>query len=59
MQRLVGDGLLLTQELLAQMMGVRRISVTEVAGGLQRGGMVPCIRGRIPITDLARIQATA
>jgi CRP-like cAMP-binding protein len=59
MQKLVGDELLLTQEFLAQMMGVRRTSVTEVAGELQRSGMISYSRGRIRITDLAKIQATA
>jgi CRP-like cAMP-binding protein len=59
MQKLVGDDLLLTQEFLAQMMGVRRTSVTEVAGDLQRAGMITYSRGRIHIVDLAKIQATA
>jgi CRP-like cAMP-binding protein len=59
MQKLVGDELLLTQEFLAQMMGVRRTSVTEVAGDLQRAGMITYSRGRIQITDLAKIRATA
>ena len=38
MHDLVGVDLPLTQEFLAQMMGVRRTSVTEVAGSLQRRG---------------------
>src|SRR5207248_500758 len=40
MHDLVGTDLPLTQEFLAQMMGVRRTSVTEVAGELQRAGLV-------------------
>jgi CRP-like cAMP-binding protein len=59
MQKLVGDDLILTQEFLAQMMGVRRTSVTEVCVGLQRAGMITYSRGRIHIVDLAKIQATA
>jgi CRP-like cAMP-binding protein len=59
MQKLAGDELLLTQEFLAQMMGVRRTSVTQVAGDLQRAGMITYTRGRIQIIDLAKIQATA
>jgi CRP-like cAMP-binding protein len=59
MQKLVGNDLRLTQEFLAQMMGVRRTSVTEVAGRLQREGMITYSRGRIQILDLSKIQATA
>jgi CRP-like cAMP-binding protein len=55
MQKLVGEDLILTQEFLAQMMGVRRTSVTEVCVGLQRAGMITYSRGRIHIVDLAKI----
>ena len=40
MHALAGIDLPLTQEFLAQMMGVRRTSVTEVAGELQKAGMI-------------------
>jgi Mn-dependent DtxR family transcriptional regulator len=40
MHELAGVDLPLTQELLAQMMGVRRTSVTAVAGDLQKAGMI-------------------
>jgi CRP-like cAMP-binding protein len=59
MHRLAGDELALTQEFLAQMMGVRRTSVTEVAGDLQRAGMITYSRGRIRIVDLPKIRAIA
>lgn len=59
MQKLVGDDLRLTQEFLAQMMGVRRTSVTEVATDLQKLGMISYSRGRIHINDLAQIQEHA
>lgn len=59
MQRLAGDELLLTQEFLAEMMGVRRTSVTEVAVGLQAAGMITYKRGRIHIIDLAKIRIAA
>lgn len=59
MQKLVGDDILLTQEFLAQMMGVRRTSVTEVAGGLQRAGMITYSRGRIRVLDLGKVQEMA
>jgi CRP-like cAMP-binding protein len=59
MQKLVGDELFLTQEFLAQMMGVRRTSVTEIAGELQRRGMISYSRGHIRIKDLAQIRERA
>lgn len=40
MHELVGPDIPLTQEFLAQMMGVRRTSVTSVAGELQKAGMI-------------------
>jgi len=55
MHDLVGVDLPLTQEFLAQMMGVRRTSVTVVAGGLQKAGMITYSRGRIHIVDLKQI----
>ncbi len=41
----------LTQELLAQMLGVRRPSVSDVAGSLQRAGLISYRHGRITILD--------
>ena len=59
MHELVGSDLLLTQEFLAQMMGVTRTSVTTVAGELQKAGMVTYSRGRLHIVDIAQIQKWA
>ena len=59
MQKLVGNDLSLTQEFLAQMMGVQRTSVTQVAQDLQGTGMISYSRGRIHIKDLAQIQQRA
>jgi hypothetical protein len=59
MQELAGNDLALTQEFLAQMMGVRRTSVTEVAGELQRAGMISYTRGRIHIKNLDQIRGWA
>ena len=59
MHELVGDDLPLTQEFLAQMMGVRRTSVTEIARGLQKAGMITYKRGRIHIVDLELIKNAA
>jgi CRP-like cAMP-binding protein len=59
MHKLVGDEMPITQEFLAQMMGVRRTSVTQVAGELQRAGMIRYSRGRVRIIDLELVQRTA
>ena len=59
MQQLVGDDMPLTQEFLAQMIGVRRTSVTAVAGKLQDAGLISYSRGRVHIIDIARIQRRA
>ncbi|MHC4049859.1 Crp/Fnr family transcriptional regulator [Bradyrhizobium sp. 25ACV] len=59
MQDLAGADIPLTQDFLAQMMGVRRTSVTEVAGDLQKAGMITYARGHIRILDLDMIQQRA
>jgi CRP-like cAMP-binding protein len=59
MQQLAGDDLPLTQEFLAQMMGVRRTSVTDVAMQLQSSGMITYSRGHIHIKDLEQIRQMA
>jgi CRP-like cAMP-binding protein len=59
MRDLVGDDLPLTQEFPAQMMGVRRTSVSQVAGKLQGAGMITYKRGRIHRQDHAKIEAKA
>ena len=56
MHKLVGDDLSLTQEFLAQMMGVGRTSVSGVASKLQEAGMISYTRGKVQILDLAKIQ---
>lgn len=48
-----------TQEFLAEMMGVRRTSVTVVAHSLQKAGVIRTTRGKIEITDLNGLQNTA
>jgi CRP-like cAMP-binding protein len=47
-----------TQEFLAEMLGVRRSSVSVVAHTLQQAGMIKYSRGRIHITDLAALRET-
>jgi CRP-like cAMP-binding protein len=59
MHQLAGDDLPLTQEFLAQMMGVRRTSVTEIAIGLQKAGLISYVRGRVHIVDIGLLQNQA
>jgi CRP-like cAMP-binding protein len=49
----------LTQEFLAQMLGVRRPSVTVVAGILQKAGLIVYSRGLITIRDRAGLEAAS
>ena len=49
----------LTQEFLAQMLGVRRTSVSLVAGALQQAGLIRYRRGHIRILDVEGMQDTA
>jgi CRP-like cAMP-binding protein len=49
--RVLGDEFLLTQEFLAQMMGVRRASVSEAAAQFQSDGLIRYSRGTITIVD--------
>ena len=46
------DELMLTQEFLAQMLSVRRTSVTVVASPLQKAGLIKYARGRIRVMDV-------
>lgn len=43
--------LVMTQELVASMLGVRRESITEAAGKLQQAGFIRCRRGHIAVLD--------
>ena len=51
LDRLSSDELVMTQELIANMLGVRREGVTEAAGQLQRLGLIHYSRGRIKVLD--------
>jgi hypothetical protein len=53
------DKLYLTQEFLAQMLGVRRTSVTLVAGTLQRAGLIRQRRGSIEILDADAMESAS
>jgi CRP-like cAMP-binding protein len=57
LDRLPGNELVMTQELIANMLGVRREGVTEAAGKLQAEGLIQYSRGRITVLDRARLEA--
>jgi Mn-dependent DtxR family transcriptional regulator len=49
----------MTQELIADSLGVRRESVTEAAGGLQKAGLIHYSRGHIAVLDRPQLEAQA
>ncbi|MBD3894742.1 Crp/Fnr family transcriptional regulator [Halomonas sp. ML-15] len=57
LDRLPGDTLVMTQELIANMLGVRREGVTESAGKLQRAGLISYQRGHITVLDRPGLEA--
>jgi len=59
LDRLPSSELVMTQELIANMLGVRREGVTEAAGKLQKLGLIRYSRGRIEVLDLAGVKAHA
>jgi CRP-like cAMP-binding protein len=56
LDRLRGDELVMTQELIANMLGVRRGGVTEAALQLQKAGLIRYVRGHITVLDRARLE---
>ena len=54
---LPSNELAMTQELLANMLGVRREGVTEAAGHLQAAGVIHYSRGKITVPDRTRLEA--
>jgi CRP-like cAMP-binding protein len=56
LDRLPTDEVSMTQELIANMLGVRREGVTEAAGKLQRAGLIRYSRGRIEVLDRAGLE---
>lgn len=57
MDRLTGSHLVMTQELIANMLGVRREGVTEAAGRLQKAGLISYARGKIEVIDRPGLEA--
>ena len=56
LDRLEGSDLVMTQELIANMLGVRREGVTEGALKLQKAGLIRYSRGRIAVLDRAGLE---
>ena len=56
LDRLSDNNLTMTQELIANMLGVRREGVTEAAGRLQASGLISYSRGRITVLDRPRLE---
>jgi CRP-like cAMP-binding protein len=54
--RLPSNAFAMTQELIANMLGVRREGVTEAAGNLQRAGLIRYNRGRIEVLDRLQLE---
>jgi len=57
LDRLATNELVMTQELIANMLGVRREGVTEAAGKLQGAGLIRYRRGRIVVLDRPGLEA--
>ena len=57
LDRLATNELAMTQELIANMLGVRREGVTEAAGKLQEAGLINYRRGRITVLDRTGLEA--
>ncbi len=56
LDRLQDNELFMTQELIANMLGVRREGVTEAAGKLQRDGLIHYSRGHIKVLDRPKLE---
>lgn len=57
LDRLDSDEVMMTQELIANMLGVRREGITEAAGKLQKAGVIKYARGRIRVLDRERLES--
>ncbi len=59
LDRVPSNELRVTQELIANMLGVRREGITEAAGKVKRAGLIEYHRGRITVLDRAGLEARA
>lgn len=58
LDRSSSSNLVMTQELIAHMLGVRREGITDAAGKLQRAGVISYRRGHIAVVDRRRLEAS-
>ena len=56
LDRLHKNNLVITQELIAGLLGVRRESITQAAGKLQKDGLIDYARGRITVLNRAQLE---
>jgi CRP-like cAMP-binding protein len=56
LDRVASNQLIMTQELIANMLGVRREGVTEAAGKLQKFGAIEYSRGQITVLDRSKLE---
>ena len=56
LDRLPSNELVMTQELIANMLGVRREGVTEAAGKLEKLGVIRYARGHIAVLDRPKLE---
>jgi CRP-like cAMP-binding protein len=59
LDRLTSNELIMTQDLVASALGVRRESITEVAGKLQRAGIISYRRGHIAVLERSGLETRA
>jgi len=59
LDRLPSNELIVTQELIANMLGVRREGITGAIGKLQQSGLIDCHRGHITVLDRPGLEARA
>lgn len=59
LDRLPSTNVVMTQELISNMLGVRRSGVTQAARNLQQAGLIEYERGRIRVLDRAKLEAQA
>ena len=58
-EQIQSDELLLTQEFISQMLGIRRSGVTVAATSLQQAGVIRYSRGKITVLDREKLKSTA
>ena len=59
LDRVTSSELIMTQELIASMLGVRREGITEAAGKLQRAGYIRYRRGHISVVERSGLETSA